>query len=91
MSDIRLKKPYKILSIKHQRYSEHYQIPSGKCLIVPTKAYGDDMACDVRWEDLNGEQQLREKLFFSKENIEPIDPMYNFELHELWVNYYRGI
>jgi hypothetical protein len=88
MSFIRLKQPYKIAQHKLKRYSLHYNIPADNCLVIPVKDYGDDVACDVRWEDDNGELQMKERLFFKAENIEPIDGIRNYLLHELWAHYY---
>ena len=85
---IQLNRPYKILEYRNKRYEAHYNIPSANCLIIPIKEYGDDVSCDVRWEDDNGELQLKERLFFKTENIEPLDPLKNFQLQEIWVHYY---
>jgi hypothetical protein len=84
---IHLKSPYKILSNKVKRYSEHYKIPHA-CLIVPISEFGDDVSCDVRWEDNDGVFQMKEGIFFTKKNIEPINPMVNYKLEELWALYY---
>jgi len=86
---IRLKKPYKITQWKLKRYHEHYDIPSEKCVIIPIVAYGDDISCDVRWEDNNGEMQYS-KLFFNHENIEPLNEFKDTELYDIWQHYYNS-
>jgi len=89
MSAIQLKQPYKIIQRKQKRYEEHYQIPALKCVVVPIKEYGDDLSCDVRWQDADGKMHEQNQLFFSHQNIEPLDPMKDFELHELWAHHYK--
>ena len=86
---IRLKKPYKIIRHKIKRYSLHYNIPAEQCVIVPISTIGDDVACEVRWEDENGMLQLKERLLFNAENIEPLNEFLNDSLYELWKHYYN--
>lgn len=87
MRTIHLKQPYKILENRLKRYETHYQIPAERCVIIPVKNYGGEIACDVRWKDINGELQVKGGLFFNAENIEPIDAMKNYQMHELWSSY----
>lgn len=85
---IKLKQPYKIIQHKQKRYEDHYHIPSNNCVVIPIKQYGDDLSCDVRWEDATGQQLQLKDLFFSQQNIVPLDPLKDFKLHELWEHYY---
>lgn len=79
---IRLKNPYKIISIKEKRYHEHYHIPASKCLIVPLKRLDEDVSCRVHWQDNSGTHTL-DNLVFSSENLEPVSPQHE-DLFELW-------
>jgi hypothetical protein len=88
MRGVQLNKPYKISFHKIKRYSAHYGIPAEKCVVIPMRSYGEECVCDVRWEDANGELQVKERLFIAAENIEPLNEMNNFALHELWQHYY---
>lgn len=85
---IQLKKPYKIIFHKRKRYASHYNIPAESSLVVPIKLYGNDISCDVRWENANGELQLLSDILFSVDNIEPLNPMTDDKLHDLWQHYY---
>jgi hypothetical protein len=87
---VQLGKPYKISQHKLKRYADHYNIPSDNCVVVPVKSFGDDLSCEVRWEDANGELQLRNDLLFSQENIEPLNAFKDPALHELWQHYYSN-
>jgi hypothetical protein len=86
---VHLKQPYKIIQRKQKRYEEHYHIPSEKCVVVPLKEYGEDVSCDVHWEDSNGVMQRKDQLLFSLNNIEPLDSIKEFQLHEIWMHYYN--
>lgn len=85
---IQLHRPYKIISHKQKRYASHYNIPSQQSLIVPLKEYGNDVSCDIRWEDGNGELQVLHEKLFSVENIEPLNSLIDDKLHEIWEHYY---
>jgi hypothetical protein len=85
---IQLGKPYKISHHKLKKYAQHYSIPSDLCVVIPMKSFGNDLSCDVRWEDLNGELQQKKELFFSIENIEPLNAFKHPELHEIWQHFY---
>ena len=88
--NIQLNKPYKIISFKHKRYNLHYNIPSAVSLVVPKKNFGDEVLCDVRWENENGELKvLHEKMFIS-ENLIQLNPLIEEKLFELWDHYYNN-
>ena len=87
---IQLRKPYKIMRHKIKRYTLHYNIPAEQCVVVPLSSYGDDVACEVRWEDENGVLQLKERLLFNADNIEPLNEFQHFQLYELWKHYYNS-
>jgi hypothetical protein len=84
---IHLKKPYKIIERKLKLYEEHYHIPSAKCVIVPVKEYGEDLACEVHWQDGDSKMEAKQ-LFFNVKNLEPLDSIRDFQLHELWQLHY---
>lgn len=88
MNNIHLQKPYKILQRKHKKYSDHYGIPAIDALVVPVRDFGEEVCCDVRWEDSNGELQFKEKVIFSKEYLIPIQPLLDQSRHEMWYHYY---
>ena len=87
MLKVQLQKPYKILSHKVKRYTNHYHIPAENCVIIPLKFYGEDASCNVRWEDENGVLHLKEGLFFQVQNLEPVNAMSHFKMYELWQHY----
>ena len=87
---IHLKQPYKITLHKLKRYAAHYNIPAESCVVVPVASFGHDHSCEVRWENANGELQLKNGLFFSEENIEPLDALKDPGLHEIWLHYYSN-
>ncbi len=71
-----------------RQYSPLFNIPAEQLLIVPVKTLGDEVVCDVRWEDENGELHLLEGKVFIIVNLERLDPMADTKLHELWEHYY---
>jgi hypothetical protein len=85
---IQLNKAYKIISYKQKRYTEHYKIPAQQALVVPLKKFGDDVSCDVRWENTNGELQVLNSILINVENIVPLNPMIDDKLQEIWDHYY---
>lgn len=91
MNNIHLHKAYKIVEKKHKKYSEHYSIPAGECLVVPLKDYGADVCCDVRWEDSNGELQLKQNVIFTKEYLMPIQPLLDQSRQEMWEHFYHHL
>ncbi|HYC86227.1 MAG TPA: hypothetical protein VEB86_13435 [Chryseosolibacter sp.] len=74
----------------HKRYSAHYQIPADQALIVPRKNLGDEVSCDIRWENDNGELQMQENRVFVKLNLVALNPITDDKLYELWQHYYEG-
>jgi hypothetical protein len=80
---IRLKRPYKIISIKEKRYHEHYHIPASQCLIVPLKRLDEEVSCCVYWQDSEGLHSLY-NMMFTAENLEPIDESGREDLVEIW-------
>lgn len=88
---IHLKKPYKIIRARHKRYESHYGIPSADVVVVPLRELGDDMSCDIRWEDPNGQLQVIHNAMFSRDNLEPLNQMLDMKLHEIWSHYYAGM
>ena len=88
MTNIKLGTGYKIIETRYKRYVDHYHIPSPECLIVPLKSYGEDLSCEVRWEDEYGVLHSKEHLLFSNENLKPINPLLDVKLFEIWQHYY---
>lgn len=86
--NIKLNKPYKIISEMAKRYEVHYSIPASHALIVPLRSLGDEVSCDVRWEDSDGEVHVIQHKVFVSENIAPINPLAEEKLYELWKFYY---
>jgi hypothetical protein len=80
--------PYQIVSHRAKKYATHYKISPEKCVIVPLKIFGDEVSCDIRWEDENGEPHLLENKFFACENLIPLNALQEFELHQLWKQNY---
>jgi len=89
--NIQLNKPYKIIAFKQARYSVHYEIPSSEALVVPTKRFGDEVSCDVRWENEHCEQRVLHKKMFLTENLVRLNPMQDKELFEIWDHYYNSV
>lgn len=87
---IQLNKPYKIIAFRQPKYSAHYDIPSSVTLVVPTKHLGDEVVCDVRWENENGELKVLHRKMFLKENLIRLNPLSDEGLFELWAHYYGG-
>ena len=85
---IQLNKPYKILPTRCKRYESHYQIPAARCLVVPVKELGEEVSCDIRWEDDNGELHLVSQKIFVADNLIPLNAMLESKLHELWQHWY---
>jgi hypothetical protein len=86
---IHLRQPYKIIATRHKRYNAHYNIPSAEAVVVPVKALGDEVLCDVRWENENGELKVLHQKMFVSENLTPLNPMIDEKLHEIWSHYYN--
>ena len=86
---IKINKPYKIIPERYKRYESHYGIPAGKVLVVPMKELGEEVSCDIRWEDDNGELHKLENKIFVSQNLVPLNPLLEVKLHELWQHYYE--
>lgn len=82
---------YKIAPDRAKKYAMHYNISPERCLIVPTKLFGDEASCDIRWEDDNGEIVLLQKKLFVCENLIPLSAMYDFELYAIWKYHYGSV
>jgi len=85
---IKLSMPYKIAPLRSKRYEAHYNMPAANSLIVPLREFGDEVSCDIRWEDNNGELQLLQNKIFVSQNLIPLNPLLDQQLHELWQQYY---
>lgn len=86
---IHIGKPYKIIKMREKRYNAHYNIPSEECVVIPTKVLGEEVLCDVRWEDQNGEMQFLQDKMFTSENLLPLNGMLHEKLYEIWDHYYN--
>lgn len=86
---IKLEKPYKIVRERIKRYESHYNVPAERSLVVPLKAFGSEVSCDVRWEDGNGELHLLQNKIFVSESLMPLNPLLDTKLYELWEHYYK--
>ena len=87
---IHLRKPYKIIEAKRKRYQNHYLIPAEKSVVIPVKALGEEVACDVRWENDNGELKELHNVVFINDNLTPLNPMIDDKLYEVWQHYYSN-
>jgi hypothetical protein len=88
---INLNKPYRIVPTRLKRYESHYQIPAERALVVPVKALGQEVSCDIRWEDQNGELHVIHNAMFVSENLVPLNAMENEKLYEIWEHYYSSL
>jgi hypothetical protein len=86
---IHLNKPYKIIQPKQKKYEAHYLIPADKSLVVPLKVLGEEVSCDVRWENDNGELKAIHNIVFVNQNLIPLNPVIDEKLYELWQHYYN--
>jgi hypothetical protein len=86
---IHLNKPYKIIPLRRKRYETHYQIPAEHTLVVPLKELGQEVCCDVRWENENGELNAIHNIMFVNDNLVPLNPMIDEKLYEVWNHYYN--
>jgi hypothetical protein len=84
---IHLNKPYRIIPAKQKRYGLHYQIPADS-LVVPLKLLGEEVLCDVRWENDNGELKVIHNAMFISDNLTPLNSMIDDKLFDLWKHYY---
>ena len=88
---IPLNKPYRIVPSKVKRYAAHYQIPAEYSLVVPVKALGEEVLCDIRWEDDNGELHVIHNAMFVNNNLVPLNQLPDGKLFELWNHYYEPV
>ena len=88
---IHLNKPYKIIELRRKRYDAHYNIPSAESLIVPVKNLGEEVLCDIRWENENGELKFLQEKMFVNQNLAPLNPMLDEGLFEIWGHYYNRL
>ena len=86
--NIKLTKPYKISPDRLRQYQSHYNMPAERSLIVPIKALGDEVSCDIRWKADNGDSHVLKNKVFDSENLVPVNPLLDLKLYELWKFYY---
>jgi hypothetical protein len=84
-----LNTPYKILPSKYKRYQKHYDLPSENCVVVPTKAYGDQAVCNVMWKNDTGQLLHKADLMFDLTNLESLSAIKDFILYELWESHHN--
>jgi hypothetical protein len=87
---IHLNQAYRIIPTRFKRYEAHYKIPSADVLVVPLKELGEEVLCDLRWEDSNGVMQVINNVMFVKENLIPLNGMLDVKLLEIWTHYYQS-
>jgi hypothetical protein len=87
---IHINQAYRIIPSKHKRYEAHYKIPSGDVVVIPLKELGEEVSCDIRWEDANGELQVIHNAMFVKDNLVPLNAMLDTKLMEIWSHYYQS-
>jgi hypothetical protein len=85
---IQLKKPYKIIPIRQKRYEGHYHIPAVQAIVIPIKQLGEEVSCDIRWENDFGESKVIHNAIFVTENLEPLNALMDDNLYALWKQYY---
>lgn len=85
---IKLNKPYKIASDKLRQYESHYQIPADRMVVIPLRELGDEVSCDVRWMDDDGQAHLLQGKVFVRESLVRVEPLYDNSLYELWKRYH---
>jgi hypothetical protein len=86
--NIKLNKPYKISPDTTRRYQSHYNIPAEQTLVVPIKTFGDQVSCDLHWQDDHGQLHVLQNKIIASENLVPVDASVEVALHELWVKCY---
>jgi hypothetical protein len=85
---ILLNHPHRIIPTRVKRYEAHYHIPAGNALVVPMKNFGEEVLCDIRWEDSNGELKIIQNAMFVYDNLIPLRHLPDTKLFELWNHYY---
>jgi hypothetical protein len=86
-----LRRAYKVSAEMARRYTPHYNIPAENALIVPIKILGEEVSCDIRWEDDNGVLHLLEDKVFAIVNLERINALADPKLYELWEHFYKRV
>jgi hypothetical protein len=86
---IHLNQPYKISPNRQKRYESHYGIPAADVVVIPMRELGEEVSCDIRWEDNNGQLHVVEHSVFVKDNLVPLDQMRDMKGFELWKHYYN--
>lgn len=84
-----LRRPFKVVAETARQYGPHYNIPTEHSLIVPIKILGEEVSCDIRWEDNNGVLHLLEEKVFAIVNLERVKALADPKLQELWEHYYK--
>jgi hypothetical protein len=87
---IHLNQAYRINPIRYKRYESHYGIPAAEVVVIPLKELGEEVLCDIRWEDKNGELQVIHQAMFVKDVLIPLNPMLDAKLYEIWTHYYNS-
>jgi hypothetical protein len=87
---IHLKKPYRIIPTRVKRYETHYNVPAEYVLVVPQKIFGEEVLCDMRWEDKEGILHVIHNAMFVFDNLIPLNQLPDTKLQELWDHYYSG-
>ncbi len=85
-----LNHPHKIVERKQKQYDDHYHIRSAKALVVPVRALGDEVACEVRWQDDLGETRFLDNAVFQSQNLVPINAITDMEIFDRWQKYYSS-
>ena len=88
--NIQVNKPYKIIPLQHRRYAEHYHIPSHEVIVVPQRNLGDEVMCDIRWLNEEGNAQVIHNAMFKNENLLPVNPVEDDSLFEIWAHFFGG-
>ena len=86
---VHLNQPYKIIPTRYKRYESHYGIPAADVVVVPIKELGEEVSCDIRWEDNDGQLHIIQHSMFVKENLVPLNQMVDLKLFEIWNHYYN--
>lgn len=89
--NIHLNKPYLILPIRNKRYSAHYHIPLEDVVVIPLRDLGDEVMCDIRWRNEDGEMQVRHQSMFVSANLIPLNPLIHEDLFRIWMRYYGEV
>jgi hypothetical protein len=83
-----LNKPYRIKPTRQKRYEAHYHMPADYALVVPQKVLGDEVLCDIRWEDQGGQLHVIHNAMFVNDSLVSLNDRPDTKLKELWEHYY---